>query len=1298
MATKGTKVPAIKNVPSRVDPELRSTLDSIKEALEVRLGRRGDPRDRAVTIRELIDSGLAKELKDNPFDPNSGTTSTGIAPPGDGPGDLTTPPAPTGLSASGVFTAVILDWNIATYGNHAYTEIWRSETNEIGGAVLRSTTNAFVYTDEVGYGSTYYYWVRFVTTSNVFGPFNATEGVKAETAVDIGAVMTELSEELKDMPGFNTLLSDIDVTIDGVTLSLQSTLEGIDTAADAAQTAVNNLTTNTPRVIRSTSAPTARADSSSLQTGDIWIDTDNGNEIFIYTGSTWAASTAGSTSSSDTTLQTQITANGNSISQNASNLLLVAGVSDAADISTSVNITSLNSSISNAETNITTNANAISGLTTRVSATETDITAISSDVTELENTLAGYSGTSTVATALSGLQTQITSNDTDIADANTAINTKASAASVTALNVSLSNLETEVDGKTKTFAQDNPPTSLAIGDLWIDTNDSNKLYRAESVGADQVTSGEWVLVRDGGIAVNAGAISTLDSTVTQQGQTLTSNSNNITSLQNALSGYTGSGAVASAINTINSNVALKPITFHQAAIPTALAIGDIWMDSDDDNKVYRAESVGADEIKAGEWVSVRDAGISSNAQAITALQNTVNDGTTGVAATASALTSLETNVNLIPTNYYQSTAPSSGLTTGDIWVDSDDNQMYRWNGSAWGSIRDATISSNSTAITALQNTLTGYSGSTTVASAISGLSTDISQNATNISSNASDISDLEATVNNPTTGVSATAGALSNLTVSVNAIPAQFYQSAAPSASDSSLGDYWVDSDDGQRYRYNGSAWQSIRDSLITSTSSSLTLLTATVGSNTSDISDLSTAISDETQARASAISQLSATVNNKTQTFVSNNSPTAVATGDLWIDSDDNNKLYRWNGSSWVLVRETVNDTKATVFAQSSQPTASAVGDIWIDTDDDDKVYRWNGSTWAAVGIPTQASVTTLSNAVSDIEGNASASYVLQVNANGSVAGMVIEANASAGGTASAVQFVADKFAIWNDASASTAPFIVSNNQVFMKEAMIQNASITAAKIQDLAVEEAKINDLAVTNTKIANAAITNAKIQNATIEGAKIKDAAITNAKINDLDAGKINAGFISADRINSNSITADKLNVTDLTLPVTNNIVSGSTIGPWYNNTMRLRRVGEVGTEPGLYQGYVRIWGGTGQVKTASIVIGDGTFGSGSFFDLRNDFAYTNNSDLPTVPLSNSVSGGTGSGYAQYHSTASERWSSIARFKGTNSVAQISIMFRKTSSNTTSTYLYILAQGDGGPRYLQNVEYSFYRFSET
>ena len=72
MATSGTKVPSIYTVPSNVDPQLKNYMVSIQEAVEVRLGRRGDPRDRAITLRELIDSGLAEELLDNPFDPNAG--------------------------------------------------------------------------------------------------------------------------------------------------------------------------------------------------------------------------------------------------------------------------------------------------------------------------------------------------------------------------------------------------------------------------------------------------------------------------------------------------------------------------------------------------------------------------------------------------------------------------------------------------------------------------------------------------------------------------------------------------------------------------------------------------------------------------------------------------------------------------------------------------------------------------------------------------------------------------------------------------------------------------------------------------------------------------------------------------------------------------------------------------------------------------------------------------------------------------------------------------------------------------
>jgi hypothetical protein len=75
-----------------------------------------------------------------------------------------------------------------------------------------------------------------------------------------------------------------------------------------------------------------------------------------------------------------------------------------------------------------------------------------------------------------------------------------------------------VSTNTTTFAQDSIPTSLAEGDLWVDTNDGNKLYRAASAGANEVAAGEWVAVMD---AINAGGYVTVDS------------NNNITSISTA---------------------------------------------------------------------------------------------------------------------------------------------------------------------------------------------------------------------------------------------------------------------------------------------------------------------------------------------------------------------------------------------------------------------------------------------------------------------------------------------------------------------------------------------------------------------------------------------------------------------------------------------------------------------------------------------------------------------------------------------------------------------------------------------
>ncbi len=245
-----TKVPAIKNIPAQVDTETKLALESMKEALEVRLGRRGDPKDRAVTLRELIDSGLATDLAQEPYNPNTG--ATGFAPLRERPGDVVVPPAPTSLTASGLFTDVLLSWNQSTntapYGNHAFTEIWRSQAEDLSSAVLVGTTNAFIYTDKgLEYDSTYYYWVRFVSTSNNPGPWSNM--ASATTVENIGATMAALSETLADLPGYNLLATS----------------------------------TTAATIIKSSSEPSTRTNGDALQPNDIWFDTDDGQ---IYTRNT----------------------------------------------------------------------------------------------------------------------------------------------------------------------------------------------------------------------------------------------------------------------------------------------------------------------------------------------------------------------------------------------------------------------------------------------------------------------------------------------------------------------------------------------------------------------------------------------------------------------------------------------------------------------------------------------------------------------------------------------------------------------------------------------------------------------------------------------------------------------------------------------------------------------------------------------------------------------------------------------------------------------------------------------------
>ncbi len=178
------------------------------------------------------------------------------------------------------------------------------------------------------------------------------------------------------------------------------------------------------------------------------------------------------------------------------------------------------------------------------------------------------------------------------------------------------------------------------------------------------------------------------------------------------------------------------------------------------------------------------------------------------------------------------------------------------------------------------------------------------------------------------------------------------------------------------------------------------------------------------------------------------------------------------------------------------------------------------------------------------------------------------------------------------------------------------------------------------------------------------------------------------ITNNKILANTITADRINVTDLALDFTAATVSGATIGSWASNTMRLKKVADLGTEAGIYHIYCRVFGGSGQVKTLSIVAGDGTFGTTG--ELDSDFTYSDALFATNLPI-------TDQGYAQFNSGQCQTWSGVDRFDSTYKMVQKDFIVRKTSNTSRTLALYILAQGDGNNRQLSNVQYGFYKFSE-
>ena len=167
----------IPKVPVSGDKATQSWMTAVGSMLSKYIG--GGSNDRLVSAGELIDGGLA----------GVGTGGFLTSP----PRNLTKPPKVTGLTANGALASIFVGWHNPSFSNYAYTELWRSNLDDIGQAVLIASTAVESYTDNVGSAATKYYWARAVSDQGVKGDFNAASGTKGTTSLDPDYVMQVLT-------------------------------------------------------------------------------------------------------------------------------------------------------------------------------------------------------------------------------------------------------------------------------------------------------------------------------------------------------------------------------------------------------------------------------------------------------------------------------------------------------------------------------------------------------------------------------------------------------------------------------------------------------------------------------------------------------------------------------------------------------------------------------------------------------------------------------------------------------------------------------------------------------------------------------------------------------------------------------------------------------------------------------------------------------------------------------------------------------------------------------------------------
>ena len=199
--------------------------------------------------------------------------------------------------------------------------------------------------------------------------------------------------------------------------------------------------------------------------------------------------------------------------------------------------------------------------------------------------------------------------------------------------------------------------------------------------------------------------------------------------------------------------------------------------------------------------------------------------------------------------------------------------------------------------------------------------------------------------------------------------------------------------------------------------------------------------------------------------------------------------------------------------------------------------------------------------------------------------------------------------------------------------------------------------------------------------VDTLQIADDAVTDAKVSNLSANSITTDQLSAARID----------VTDLVLPSNGGLVTGSSIGNFNTNSLRYAHVTSVGTGAGFYIGYVRLVGGTGEVKTISMLFSDGTHGASASNQINTTVT---SGGTDTTKLTDNASNPF-----RYVTPTLDKLPGLineSRLTSSADTTNIPFAFRYTGTGTVNLFIY--AQGNSNALQIGSADARFVKFSAS